>query len=68
VIEILLFADFMLNREFLKLVVLTVDTKINELTSAIELNVLRKNQGPGGVRNRKAANLDPEEDEAMLMI
>ena len=74
VIEILLFADFMLNREFLKLVVLTVDSKINELTSAIELNVLRKNQGPlgslspSGVRNRKTTTLDNEEDEAMLMI
>ena len=74
VIEILLFADFMLNREVLKLVVLAVDAKINELTNVIELNVLRKTPAalnslsPSGVRNRKPGTLDPEEDEAMLMI
>jgi ER lumen protein retaining receptor len=72
VIEILLFADFLLNRDFLKLVVLSVDTKINEISSQIEMKILRRppqqeEEEHTYLRSRKGqARL--EEDEAMLMI
>ena len=73
-IEILLFVDFLTNRDFLKLVVLSIDTKLNEISSQIEMKVLRKSEpDPDGeffnVRNRRTNKLGTvEEDEAMLMI
>lgn len=73
VIEILLFIDFLTNRDFLKLVVLSVDTKLNEISSHIEMKVLRRQ--PAGtdsenmqIRSRRPIGKLEEEDEAMLMI
>jgi ER lumen protein retaining receptor len=75
-IEILLFIDFLTNRDFLKLVVLSIDTKLNEISSQIEMRVLRKtatseNDGDfSQVRSRRGGPKlgTVEEDEAMLMI
>lgn len=74
IIEILLFIDFLTNRDFLKLVVLSVDTKLNEITNQIELKILRKEPRlptleQDSLRSRKGqTRLDPDDDEAMLMI
>ncbi len=76
VIEILLFVDFLTNRDFLKLVVLSIDTKLNELSSQIEMKVLRKEPvldsdlEHASLRSRRAGHnkIGIDEDEAMLMI
>jgi ER lumen protein retaining receptor len=75
IIEILLFVDFLTNRDFLKLVVLSIDTKLNEITDQIEMKVLRR-QPLGAeseqmqIRSRRIGNnkVEFEYDEAMLMI
>jgi len=82
-IEILLFIDFVVNKSFLKFIVLGIDSKINVISKQIEMKVLPHNNTAAedeidaeifsngtGMRKRKgpaAAALD-EEDEAMLMI
>jgi hypothetical protein len=81
IIEIGLFIDFIVNKSFLKFVVLGIDTKINTISKQIEMKVLPGAAGNsaaedeidaeifsgGGMRKRKNAPLD-EEDEAMLII
>jgi hypothetical protein len=70
-IEIALFFDFILNRDFLRLIVLSLDTRVNELSQQIELKVFaRGSVAPElpGVRNRKLGRNSLDNDEAMLMI
>jgi ER lumen protein retaining receptor len=69
-IEIILFVDFLLNREFLKLIVLSVDARVNLITHQIELKVLRQSSDDD-VNVRKRGNpIRPQsdDDEAMLVI
>jgi hypothetical protein len=77
VIEILLFLDFLLNQGFLRALVLTVDTKVNELSDQVELRVFRRrshDQGLGGIDNELRKRGQPrytdydDVDEAMLVI
>ena len=77
IIEIALFADFILNRSFLKFIVLGIDTKINVISKNIEMRVVPHNASAEdeiddeifgreeAMRKRKNHS---EEDEAMLMI
>lgn len=68
-IEIALFFDFILNREFLRHIVLALDSRVGQFSNQIELNVFARDTASElpGIRNRKlAATLDS--DEAMLMI
>lgn len=70
-IEIALFFDFIVNRNFLRLIVLSLDTRVNEFTQQIELTVFTNNSQSehivAGLRNRKFGN-GIETDETMLMI
>ena len=83
IIEIGLFIDFIVNKSFLKFVVLGIDSKINTISKQIEMKVLPGSANTaaedeidaeifsnGVMRKRKNGGqsaLD-EEDEAMLII
>ena len=74
IIEILLFFDFLFNRDFLRMVVLSVDTKINEITEKIiEMPVLGRRSERNvdhEVRKRRNPNYlqENDDDDAMLII
>jgi len=82
IIEIALFADFILNRSFLKFIVLGIDTKINVISKSIEMRVVPHNAsaedeideeifGQDAIRKRKnqpGGGANNDDDEAMLMI
>jgi hypothetical protein len=81
IIEIGLFIDFIVNKSFLKFIVLGVDTRINDISKQIEMKVLPGVVNPnaeddidaeifsnGGMRKRKGGTALDEEDEAMLII
>ena len=70
IIEIILFFDFLFNREFLKLVVLSVDSKINSITHQIELKVLRQSSDDDLEIRKRRNPIRPQsdDDEAMLVI
>lgn len=77
IVEIILFLDYLFNKSFLKLVVLKVDSKINDL---VELKILHTSQtttNNGSISPMRAKNLAEakrlgapldEDDEAMLII
>jgi hypothetical protein len=80
IIEILLFLDFLFNRDFLRIVVLSLDRKVNEIAEKIiEMPVLRRRaerqvNSPSfdhEVRKRRNPNYLQESDdvdEAMIFI
>ena len=71
IIEISLFLDFLFNKNFLKIIVLSLDTRVNSITNNIELKAVSAGSSgqhsPNGIRKRKTG-LDLDEDEAMLII
>ena len=82
IIEIALFADFILNRSFLKFIVLGIDTQINVISKNIEMRVVPHNASAEdeidaeifgreeAMRKRKnqQGSAGNDDDEAMLMI
>ena len=79
IIEIALFADFILNRSFLKIIVLGIDSRINVISKSIEMRVVPHNAsaedeidaeifGQEAIRKRKNQPSQDDDDEAMLMI